>query len=151
METCMYQHILISTDGSEIAQLGLDHGLDLAKALNATATIITVTEVVMPLLPRGAEATAFAHYHEYAAIQKETAERVLAEALEKAREMGVTAEGVCFELGPPAEGIIQTAKERNCDLIVMSSHGRRGLRRLMLGSVASEVVGTSSIPVLIVR
>lgn len=147
----MYQHILITTDGSEIAQKGVDHGLDLAKAMNAKATIVTVTEVIMPHLPRGAEATAFAHYPEYAAIQKAAADRVLADAAEEAQRRGVDADTVCVELGSPADSIIKTAKDRNCDAIVMSSHGRRGLRRLMLGSVASEVVALSPVPVLIVR
>src|SRR5262245_20572502 len=112
----MYQHILITTDGSEIAQKGLDHGLALANALRAKATIISVTEVVLPILPRGAETNAFAHYHEYAGVQKEAAERILSAAREDAERLGVDAETVCYEVGPPAEAIIETAKERNCDL-----------------------------------
>jgi nucleotide-binding universal stress UspA family protein len=147
----MYRHILITTDGSEIAQKGVDHGLELAKSLNAKATMVIVTEVVMPHLPRGGEATAFAHFHEYAAIQKEAAERVLAAAKEEAGRMGVEADTVCVELGSPADSIIETAKERGCDVIVIASHGRRGLRRLMLGSVAAEVATLSPVPVLIVR
>jgi nucleotide-binding universal stress UspA family protein len=146
----MYQHILISTDGSEIAQKGVDHGLALAKAIGARATFVTVTEVVMPYLPRGAEVTAFAHYQEFADIQKEAAERLLERSKEEASLVGVEADAVCVELGSPAEAIIETAKAHGCDLIAISSHGRRGLRRLMLGSVTMEVLTLSPIPVLVV-
>jgi nucleotide-binding universal stress UspA family protein len=146
----MYQHILISTDGSEIAQKGVDHGLGLAKAIGAKTTIVTVTEVLMPYLPRGGEVTAFAHYQEFAEIQKDAAERLLSDVKEKAAEKGVEADTVCIELSSPAEAIVETAKERGCGLIVMASHGRRGLQRLMLGSVAREVLALSPIPVLVI-
>jgi nucleotide-binding universal stress UspA family protein len=146
----MSQHILISTDGSEIAQKGVDQGLALAKAMDAKVTIVTVTEVLVPYLPRGGEVTALAHYQEFAEIQKDAAERVLADASEAARRMGVEAETLCVELGSPPDAIVETAKERNCSLIAMASHGRRGLSRLMLGSVTLEVLAISPIPVLVV-
>ena len=147
----MYRHILISTDGSEMARRGVEHGLALAKAVGAKVTIVTVTEIMLPHFPRGAEASALAHYKEFAEIQKDAAEHLLAGAEEEARRIGVEADSVCVELGSPAEVIVETAKERNCDLITMSSHGRRGLSRLMLGSVASEVLALSPTPVLVVR
>ena len=65
--------------------------------------------------------------------------------------MGVEAETVYVENALPAEAIIETAKARNCSLIAMSSHGRRGLGRLVLGSVTSEVLANTSVPVLVVR
>ena len=63
----------------------------------------------------------------------------------------MTAETVLIENAQPAEAILETAKARNSDLIAMASHGRRGLGRLFLGSVTSEVVAHSSVPVLVVR
>jgi nucleotide-binding universal stress UspA family protein len=146
----MYQHILISTDGSEMAQKGVEQGLALAKALGAKATIITVTEVLALHFPRGAEASALAQYQQFTEIQKDAAERVLLGASKEAARLGVEAETICYEQGSPAEAIVETAKERDCRLIVMSSHGRRGLQRLMLGSVAAGVLGLSPIPVLVV-
>jgi nucleotide-binding universal stress UspA family protein len=146
----MYQHILISTDGSEIAQRGLDHGLALAKALGAKATIVTVSDV-LAYVGGVADVTGFQYYHEYVDIQKQAAERILASAREEALRTGVEADTLYFGQGSPAQAIIDTAKERDCDLIAMSSHGRRGLRRLMLGSVTSEVLALSPIPVLVVR
>lgn len=145
----MYQHILISTDGSEIARKGVDHGLALAKSLGAKVTIVTVSESVLPYAGNDVgQGTAM--YLEFAAIQKEAAEIVLTGAKEAADRLGVEADTVCLEFVAPAGAIVETADARGCDLIVMSSHGRRGLRRLILGSVTSEVLALASIPVLVV-
>jgi len=145
----MYQHILISTDGSEVAQKGVDHGLTIAKGLGAKVTIVTATE---PLPVYGFDA-GFGPmaYADYSAGQKEAAEKVLAGAKEAADRLGVPVETVLLENAVPAEAIIDTAKARNCSLIAMASHGRRGLGRLVLGSVTSEVLARSPVPVLVVR
>jgi nucleotide-binding universal stress UspA family protein len=146
----MYQHILISTDGSEIAQKGVDHGLAVAKALRAKVTIIMVAESLFPLGGgnSGVSATAYLEYTEY---QREGAVKVLTSAKEAADRAGVEADTVLLESNLPAEAIVETATTRNCDLIAMSPHGRRGLSRLILGSVTSEVLANSPVPVLVVR
>lgn len=145
----MYEHILISTDGSEIAQKGVDHGLALARAFGARVTFVVVSETLLPYTGAGdVSATA---YQDYAAIQKEAAERVLAAALDEASRLDLQADTVWQENVSPAETIVETAKARGCDLIAMSSHGRRGIRRLLLGSVTSEVLALSPLPVLVVR
>ena len=146
----MYQHILISTDGSDVAQKAVDHGLTLAKSLGSKVTLVTVTErlPVYTGLDGGLSAAA---YDDFGAGQREAAGKVLAAAKEAASQAGVTAETVLIENAQPAEAILETAKARNCDLIAMASHGRRGLGRLFLGSVTSEVVAHSSVPVLVVR
>jgi len=146
----MYHHILISTDGSDVAQRGLDHGLTLAKGLNAKVTILTVTErlPVYAGIDGGLSSVA---YEDYIAGQKAVAEQVLTFAKTAADRLGIVAETVLIENAPPAEAIITTAKAHNCDLIAMASHGRRGIGRLFLGSVTSEVLAHSSIPVLVVR
>lgn len=146
----MYQHILISTDGSDVAQKGVDHGLTLAKGLDAKVTILTVTERLPVYAGLDVGLSAFA-YDDYAASQKEAAEKVLAAAKAAAGRLGVEAETVFLENALPAEAIVETAKARNCSLIAMSSHGRRGLGRLVLGSVTSEVLTHSPVPVLVVR
>lgn len=146
----MYQHILISTDGSDVAQKGVDHGLTLAKGLGAKVTIITVAERLPVYAGLDGGLSAFA-YDDYAAGQREAAEKVLAGAQEAAGRIGVEADTVYLENALPAEAIVETAKARNCSLIAMSSHGRRGLGRLVLGSVTSEVLAHSPVPVLVVR
>ena len=146
----MYQHILISTDGSEVAQKGLDHGLTLAKALGAKVTIITATER-MPTYAGIDGAFGVVAYADYGAAQKEVAEKALAAANADAVRMGLTVETVLIENANPAEAILDTAKGRNCSLIAIASHGRRGLGRLVLGSVTSEVLAHSPVPVLVIR
>ena len=90
-------------------------------------------------------------YHEYASIQRDAAKRILDVAADQARGLGVEAETLCVEDLAPAQAIVDTATARGCDVIAMSSHGRRGLRRMILGSVAAEVLASSPVPVLIVR
>lgn len=146
----MYNHILISTDGSDVAQKGLDHGLTLAKGLGAKVTILTVTER-MPVyygLDTGAAAMA---YDGYGASQRDAAQNTLTAAKAAATKMGVTADTVLLENALPAEAILETAKAHDCSLIAMASHGRRGLGRLMMGSVTAEVLAHSPVPVLVVR
>ena len=143
----MYSHILISTDGSEVAQRGVEHGLALAKGFDAQVTVVTVTE----RLPAYAGFESGLAAVNYDAGQKEAAGKVLDTAREAARRMGVKADTVLIENAVPAEAIIETAKTRDCSLIAMASHGRRGLGRLFLGSVTSEVLANSPVPVLVVR
>jgi nucleotide-binding universal stress UspA family protein len=146
----MYKRILISTDGSEVAQKGVDHGLFLAKSIGAKVTIVTVTER-FPIsasphwIPGPAEIAAFE------ARQKEVAMKDLADVKAAADRLGVDAETVHVPEAQPAEAIIAIAKKRECNLIVMASHGRRGLHRLLLGSQTSEVLVGSPVPVLVVK
>lgn len=150
----MYRHILISTDGSEVAQKGVDHGLSLAKSLKARATIIMATEG-FPFHSyagfNGAWVPGPDEMAQYEARQKEMAEKVLAAVEAAAKELGVPAETVHVPQAYPSEAIVELAKARDCQLIVMASHGRRGLRKLMLGSQTSEVLAQSPVPVLVVR
>jgi len=146
----MFKHILISTDGSELATKGVQRGLELAKALDAKATIITVTALWGPLhSARGARLEST-----IAALKKEAddeAGRVLEEVKYMAQNLGVSIETVYKTDMSPAEAIVRTAENKNCDLIVMSSHGHRGLRRALLGSQTSEVVNLAEMPVLVIR
>ena len=88
---------------------------------------------------------------QYEAAAAAAAEKILAAAEETAKQSGVSCECVHVKDRDPADGILETAKSKGCDLIVMSSHGRRGVKRVLLGSVASEVLANSKLPVLIVR
>lgn len=150
----MYTHILIATDGSELAQRGVDHGLSLAKDLGARVTILTATEP-FPFRASAGVAAGWVpgpdDFSVYEKGQKENADKLLAEVKSAADKMGVAADTVHVPDLHPAEAIVQTAKAKDCNLIVMASHGRRGLGRLLLGSQTSEVVTYSSVPVLVVR
>jgi len=148
----MYKNILIATDGSELATRGLAHGLDLAKALGAPVTVVTTTETWST--HEMAHQVARNNHNPIEQFEKDAAaasEKILALAREAAEQRGVSCECVHVADQHPADGILQTATSKGCDVIVMASHGRRGVQRVLLGSVASEVLGHSKVPVLIVR
>jgi nucleotide-binding universal stress UspA family protein len=149
----MYANILISTDGSDVARKGVKHGIALAKALNAKATVITVTGPLGVDYGGGADGGWIPPQEEFDrfdAACKERAGKVLDEARAMAEQIGISAELLHVPNAYPAPAIIETAKSRGCDLIVMASHGRRGLRKLLLGSQTSEVLADGSVPVLVV-
>jgi nucleotide-binding universal stress UspA family protein len=88
---------------------------------------------------------------QYEVGQKEIAQEVLAAVEASAKKLGVPADTVHIPDAHPAEAIIEVAKARDCGLIVMASHGRRGLRKLLLGRQTLEVLAHSPVPVLVVR
>src|SRR5262249_38843204 len=150
----MYANILLSTDGSDVARNGVKHGIALAKALNAKVTVITVTEPP-PVYYGGPHAAGWMPSQEevdrFDAACKERAGKVLDEARAMAEQIGLSAELLHVPNAHPATAIIETAKFGGCDLIVMGSHGLRGLRKLLLGSQTSEVLADGSVPVLVVH
>jgi nucleotide-binding universal stress UspA family protein len=146
----MYKSILIPTDGSEFAAKGVETGLSLARSFGAKVTLLMVSEPLPTYV--GLEATAMsAIFVDYDKIQAESAAAVLAAAKRKADDMGVAAETHYVSRSQPADAILATVKTHGNDLIVMASHGRRGVRRLILGSQTAEVLAQSTVPVLVVR
>jgi nucleotide-binding universal stress UspA family protein len=144
----MYKHILIATDGSELAEKAVKTGLTLAKALGARATAITVSEPWTAVVA-GDGSIGFP-FDEYEKAAGEAAAKILASVGNVAKELNTPCTTVHLK-NYPAEGILQAAKDRGCDLIVMASHGRRGFVRLLLGSQAMRVLTQSTLPVLICR
>jgi nucleotide-binding universal stress UspA family protein len=140
----MYDRILIPTDGSAESDEAAEAGLDLAEELGAEVHAISVVD---------AELVASATYTSGAAKNEERMHEEAeenAEALaERARERGLDAVAV-VKTGIPAEKIVEYA-DGNADAIVMGTHGRSGMRRVLLGSVTDKVVRTSSVPVVTVR
>jgi nucleotide-binding universal stress UspA family protein len=126
----------------------------LAKALNAKATVITVTEP-LDVDYGGGHAGGYIpsqeEFDRHDAACKERAGKVLDEARAMAEQIGISAELLHVPNAYPAPAIVETAKSRGCELIVMGSHGRRGLRKLLLGSQTSEVLADGRFPVLVVR
>ena len=127
----MYRHILIPTDGSELAERGVAHGLALAKSLGAKVFVINVVE---PL---------FAVTGDFASVLDRVANA--------AKEAGVSCETIQVENVPPHEAIIAAAEDKGCNLIVMSSHGFSGLSMLLIGSVTNKVLTYAKTPVLVCR
>ena len=145
----MYKHLLIATDGSELAQKAVTQGFALAKAVNAKVTIVTVSEPWTLAAP--AEVAIVYPVEDYERAAAANASKILADASAAGAKLQITCDTVHVKEEFPAEGIVETARARGCDLIVMSSHGHRGLMRLVLGSQAHRVVTQSTTSVLICR
>jgi nucleotide-binding universal stress UspA family protein len=140
----MYRHILIPTDGSELAERGVAHGLALAKSLGARVSVIFVLEAFSEMTGRFLEAVAT-----YAELRKEQVKSVLDRAANAAAKAGISCETIQAEGGQPHQAIIAAAENGGCDLIVMSSHGRSGVSVLLIGSVTNKVLAHATIPVLV--
>ena len=148
----MYQRILIATDGSELASKAVDHGISLAKILQIPVVVATVTEAWSSFdLAREARQGSQNPISEYEEMAAAAANNILEKASQIAKSQGVACELVHVQDRHPAEGIIAAATQKACDLIVMASHGRRGISRVLLGSQANEVLTHSKVPALIVR
>jgi nucleotide-binding universal stress UspA family protein len=147
----VYTHILIPTDGSEFAQTGIDHGLSLAKALGSKVTIVTATEPFPTPVGTAAWVVTPSEITNYAAERKKDAEELLAKIKLVAEKMGLEADTVHVPNIHAAAAILETAQNASCNMIVMASHGRRGVKRLLLGSQAAEVLTNSPVPVLLVK
>ena len=148
----MYKHILIATDGSDLAKKAAGEGFALAKSLGAKVTAVTVTEqwsaISMAAKAQRGTSNPVEAFEQHA---QAAADRILRDVAAEASSRGVTCATVHVKDREPAEGIIDAAKTSGCDLIVMASHGRRGLSRLLLGSQAARVVTASEVPVLVCR
>jgi len=145
----MYKHLLIATDGSEVSDKGVAHGLALAKALGAKITAVTVSEPWTNFLT--GEVGATFPVDEYERAAESNASAILAAVAKRAEAGSISCEKRYIKDQYPAEGILEAAEEGGCDLIVMASHGRTGVQRLLLGSQANKVVTHSKVPVLICR
>jgi nucleotide-binding universal stress UspA family protein len=134
--------ILVPLDGSPVAEIALGCAVDLAHRATSTLDLLRVAEAhVLPGMdPSDAQVR----------VVKE-AEDYLASTAQRLREQGVTQVETSVWYGAPAESIVEAARVRNADLIAMSSHGRSGLGRLILGSVAEAVLRSTDTPILLLR
>jgi len=144
----MYKRILVPTDGSEISAKAVQSAAALARLSGATIVALSVKEPfpysaiseMQPVPPQ----------EFYDAQERIAAERVKL-AIDAAQAAGVTCQGFTVEALHPWEAILDHAKSQGCDLIVMASHGRRGLSALLLGSETQKVLTHSPVPVLVVK
>jgi nucleotide-binding universal stress UspA family protein len=145
----MYKHILLPTDGSELSERAIREGVRFAKSIGARVTALHVTP---PFYPAGMNPGAFlAQSEEHTRRSQESARSALDVAERAAREAGVPCAVLHKVSDGPWDEIIQTATDEGCDLILMASHGRRGVAALLLGSETTKVLTHSKIPVLVTR
>ena len=146
----MYTNMLIATDGSELAGNAVQHGIALAMRIVAKVTVLTVSapfHVFTTDLEMVLEDTAA----QYQAGMQQRAEKILGAVAHLAQAAGVACETVHVEHEHPYQAIIDTAASRGCNLIVMASHGRRGISAIVLGSETVKVLTHSKIPILVHR
>ena len=145
----MYKRILVPIDGSETAARGLREAIGLARELKASLHLLNLTSdfVVMVEVSSGID------FEKYRQSLNEFGRGLLEKASKLAADQGVTAETSLRELhgSRVADAILDEARRARCDLIVIGTHGRRGVSRVMLGSDAEMVARSSPIPVLLVR
>ena len=143
----MYKHILVPTDGSELSQSAVRHGVALAKENGAKVTFINV---VMPFHVIAADSEMLSDTRsQYEKHARQRAERVLAECAQAARSAGVRSEGRFTINERPYEDIVKAAED--ADLVVMASHARKGMKGLLLGSQTHRTITHGQTPVLVIR
>lgn len=150
----MFRRILVPVDGSTASNRGLRVAIDLAHDQQATLHLLHVVDELLltPVLEGGAYFTA-QQVDAYAAALRTQGGKILAKAETQAAMKGITCRTALVETlgGPVADAIIAHAKKTRADLIVLGTHGRRGLKRAVMGSDAEGVVRASLVPVLLVR
>ena|SRR5579863_2863828 len=145
----MFRHILIPTDGSDLSRKAVLYGVQLAKSCGAKLTALTVVE---PYHVAAMDAVLVpVDQEEYDAETRRISQRALDQAKMAAESAGMACETVSEIHDQPYRAIIDAAHTLSCDLIVMASHGRRGISALLLGSETVKVLTHSTIPVLVYR
>jgi len=145
----MFKHILIPTDGSDLSRKAVIYGVQLAKTVGARVTAITVSP---PYHVASMDAVLVAETpDEHDAQSARAAERALEQVRMAAEAASVAAETLREVHDQPYRAIIDCARANGCDLIVMASHGRRGVAALLVGSETTKVLTHSAIPVLVYR
>ena len=147
----MFKHILLPTDGSPLSDKGVQRGIAFAKRIKARVTAMHVVPEFRSLaddtlLPSSAELRE--RFREEARAR---GQRIVDKAAKRAKAAGVRCKTLVAPGGLPYEQIIAVARKQKCDLIVMASHGRRGLSSVLLGSETAKVLTHSKVPVLVVR
>jgi nucleotide-binding universal stress UspA family protein len=134
--------ILVPLDGSDVAEAALTPAVELARTSGAKMVLLRAAEAHSGPLTDPVEAQV--------QVMRE-AEQYLTAAQSRVKGAGVSQVEVSAWYGPPAEAIVEAARHRKVDLIVMSSHGRTGVARLVMGSVAESVLRTTAVPILLIR
>lgn len=145
----VYRHILVATDGSELSERAIRQAVALAQALQAKVTALHIIKPWRTVAP-GEIMVAFPE-SEYRKGAEIAAQKYLDVALDAARERNVPCDARSVEHPHPWQAILSTAEAAGCDLIVMASHGRKGLQALLIGSETKKVLAHSKLPVLICR
>jgi nucleotide-binding universal stress UspA family protein len=148
MRRILYKHILLPTDGSELSKAAMRHGIALAKAIGAKVSALVVSAPLTSLVVDPSAVSAA--LEQYKALVASQTAKYLDNISKEAAEVGVACSALCIEHDKPYEAIVDTAKSNGCDLVVMASHGLRGVSAI-LGSETLKVLTHSAVPILVYR
>jgi nucleotide-binding universal stress UspA family protein len=147
----MYQRILVATDGSELSQKAVDSALQLASKLGSSVVAVKVVPPYPQSYFEGSMAIDLKEVERTEAQWSAAAMKDLEGVQNAGVAKGITVTPIVVRADQVSEALIATAQKHHCDLIVMASHGRRGVSRLLLGSETQHVLTHSHIPVLVLR
>ncbi|MGE3992411.1 universal stress protein [Pseudorhodoplanes sp.] len=147
----MFKTILIPTDGSPLSRKAATGGIALAKATGAKIVGLFAAPPATPIIYRDSMPVGYATPREHEAIIEKIIEKNLGFVERAASKAGVPCKVIHVTSDFPDEAILKVAKERKCDLIVMGSHGKSGLRGILVGSVTQKVLNQAKIPVMVFR
>ncbi|RSZ40888.1 MULTISPECIES: universal stress protein [unclassified Variovorax] len=148
----MYKRVLVATDGSALSEQAVKAAIDLALLTNADLVSVTVAHIEPVGYFEGSMMLSQRDIQESQAHTDRAAQQLVDRVTSTALAKGVrSAQAIVMRSNQVAEAIITTAKNQQCDLIVMASHGRRSLARLLMGSETLHVLTHSHIPVLVLR
>jgi nucleotide-binding universal stress UspA family protein len=147
----MFKHILIPTDGSALSRKAVDRGIKLAKSLGARVTGVFAGPSATPIVFGDMYPVGYIDLGDHERAIKAAGKRYLAVIQNAAKKARVRCEVVQVTSDFPADAILATAKKKKCDVIVMATHGRRGVKGVLLGSETQKVLTKAAIPVLVCR
>jgi nucleotide-binding universal stress UspA family protein len=147
----MYKRILVATDGSELSQKAVTNAASLAAVCKAELVVVKIVPRYPQTYFEGAMSLTESDAQRIEAQWAKDSQAVVDAAVQQAGAAGVTATGKVVKSDIVSDAIIKAAKDEHADLIVMSSHGRKGISRLLLGSETQQVLTHSEIPVLVLR
>ena len=144
----MYKHILLPMDGSDLAKAAIGHGIALARTTGARVTALLASTPLHSLVvdPDAASKA----LEQYKALVADQTARYLNLVKEDSERLGVACTTLCVEHARPYEAIVDTVRAQDCDLVVMASHGLRGVSAI-LGSETLKVLTHSTVPILVYR
>jgi len=148
----MYKHILLPTDGSKLATKAVKQGLRLARTIKARVTVVNVVPEYRMVADEGFILPNAAQIKKrFEEVTTKRSQKLLDAVKTDAKAARVRCRAVSVTSAVPYDAIIKQAKKNKCDLIMMASHGRKGIASILLGSETAKVLTHSTIPVLVVR
>lgn len=147
----MYKRIMVATDGSTLSKKAVAHAIDLAALSGAELVAVKVTPRYPQSYFEGSLPLTATEVNKIEKQWTDTAQKVVDAVAKAAKAKGVTTKAVVVKSDIVSDAVIAAAKKHKVDLLVMASHGRRGIKRLLLGSETQQVLTHANVPVLVLR